>query len=60
MIQRASTSALRRGRVLTALALAFTTLVAGCDMLDLARDWSPSDDYCTNVPGHPCQPPPPQ
>ena len=48
-----------RGRVLTALALVFTTtLLGGCDMLDLARDWSATDDLCTNRPGHPCQPPP--
>ena len=52
MIHRAST------RVLTALALVCTTLLAGCDMLDLARDWNASDDLCTNVPGKPCQPPP--
>lgn len=60
MAHRTSTFALRKGRMLTALALAFTTLVAGCDMLDLAREWSTTNEFCTDVPGERCNPPPAQ
>jgi hypothetical protein len=56
MAHRASTFG--RGRVLAALALVVTTLLAGCDMLDLAREWSTTDDFCTDTPSERCNPPP--
>jgi hypothetical protein len=45
--------------VLVALALLCTTLLAGCELLDLSRDWSASDSLCTDRPDKPCNPPPP-
>lgn len=45
-------------RVLAMLALVCTTLLGACDALDLSRDWSGSDQICTDRPGKPCTPSP--
>lgn len=43
-------------RVLAALALCSTMLLAACDLAQL-REWNTTSEVCTPRPGHPCMPP---